>query len=155
MRPIFYAILFFGSLCVTSSAPDAASVYLWTDENSRIHITEALLPQGGMMRDVFEYEPHSEEPRTAEPSPQPEGATSEVGNKEVQCRNVFAARQALQKKKSVAVAVRKRAAEARDKVQDLRDRIGFNDDRRDDFKDDLKRLEERARRAQMFVHRPL
>lgn len=151
MRPIFYATLFFGSLCVTSSAPDAASVYLWTDENSRMHITEAPPPQGGMVRDVFEYEPHSEEPRAAEPSPRPEGATSETENNEVQCRIVFKARQTLRKKKSVAAAVRKRASETRDKVQNLRDQIGFDDDRRDDFKDDLKRLEESARRAEMFV----
>jgi hypothetical protein len=51
----------------------------------------------------------------------------------------------------MAVEVHRRAEEARDKVKDLRGRIGFDDDRRDDFKDDLKRLEEEARRAELFA----
>jgi hypothetical protein len=56
----------------------------------------------------------------------------------------------LREKQMLASAVRRRAGEARDKVKDLRNRIGFDNDRRDDFKDDLKRLEQNARRAEMF-----
>lgn len=36
-------------------------------------------------------------------------------------------------------------------MNDLRERVGFDDDRRDDFKDDLKRLEESAHRSEMFA----
>jgi hypothetical protein len=57
----------------------------------------------------------------------------------------------LREKQMLASAVRRRAEEAREKVQDLRRRIGFDDDRRDDFKDDLKRREQNARRAEMFA----
>jgi hypothetical protein len=47
----------------------------------------------------------------------------------------------------VAAAINQRAEKARNKVQDLRRRIGFGDDRRDD----LKRLEENAHRAEMIA----
>jgi hypothetical protein len=57
----------------------------------------------------------------------------------------------LREKQMLASAVRRRAEEAREKVQDLRRRIGFDDDRRDDFKDDLKRREQNARRTEMFA----
>jgi hypothetical protein len=56
----------------------------------------------------------------------------------------------LREKQLLTCAVRKRAEEAREKVQDLRQRIGFEDNRCDDFKDDLKRREKNARRAEMF-----
>ena len=149
MRLIFYIFVLLCGLCFAVSAPQAASVYLWTDESGRMHITEGPPPEGGQLRDMFDYEPGSRS-EPIEPSAPSETAESESSGKEVQCRNVFEARRELREKQMMASAVRRRAQEARDKVKDLRNRIGFDDDRRDDFKDDLKRLEQNARRAEMF-----
>ena len=149
MRSIIYIVALFSGLCFVASAPQAASVYLWTDANGRMHITEGPPPEGGKVRDMFEYEPRSR-PEPVEPSPPSQAAESADSAQETECRDVFAARRNLREKKMMAAAVRRRAAEARDKVKDLQNRIGFDDDRRDDFKDDLKQLEQNARRAEMF-----
>jgi hypothetical protein len=149
MRSIIYFIILFCGVCLAGSRADAATVYLWTDDSGRMHITDGPPSEGGLVRDKFEYEPRSRPEPTESPSPS-EVAESESSDKETQCRNVFAARRNLRKTNSMAVAVRQRAEEARDKVKDLQDRIGFDDDRRDDFKDDLKRLEQNARQAEMF-----
>jgi hypothetical protein len=147
MRSMIYPIIFLISLCFAVSEPDAARVYLWTDDSGRMHITEEPPANRSRVRDIIEYES-----RTA-PSDQGLSETAETGNrdKEDQCRNVFEARRTLRKKQDAAVAVRQRAEKARDKVKDLRERIGFDDDRRDDFKDDMKQLEENALRTEMFA----
>jgi acetyl-CoA carboxylase carboxyltransferase component len=147
MHTKIYSIIILASLCLATSGPHAASVYLWTDDNDRMHITDEKPVEAERLKDIIEYEPGSV-PQAAGSS---DAAEPKNRDEEAECRNVFEARRALQKSKSVAVAVRSRAEEARDKVKDLRDRIGFDDDRRDDFKDDLKRLEENARRAEMFA----
>jgi chromosome segregation ATPase len=144
---MIYPIIFVVSLCFAVSEPDAARLYLWIDGSGRMHITEESPAKGSTVRDVIDYESRTA-PQAAGPS---DAAETENRDKEAKCRNVFEARRTLRKTESVAAAVRRRAAEARDKVQDLRERIGFDDDRRDDFKDDLKRLEENARRAAMFA----
>jgi chromosome segregation ATPase len=147
MRSMIYSIIFFISLCFAVSEPHAAHLFLWTDDSGRMHITEVPPAKESSVRDVFEYEPRAE-PQAADSS---DAAETENRDNEARCRNVFESRRTLRKTKSVAAAVQRRAAEARDKVQDLRRRIGFDDDRRDDFKDDLKRLEENANRAEMFA----
>lgn len=153
MRTTLYSIILMSLLCFAASRPHAASVYLWTDENGRMHITDGPPSAGGSVRDVIEYEPRSE-PQPVEPLPRSETVepdSKDKKDKEDQCRHVFAARRNLRKTRSMAAAVRQRAQEARERVKDLRERIGFDDDRRDDFKDDLKRLEEKARLADMFA----
>ena len=144
---MFYAIIFFISLCFAISEPDASRLYLWSDDKGRMHITEGPPTKGSSVQDVIEYEFRT--------IPQAAGSsdTAETKNrdKKAKCRNVFEARRDLRKTKSVAAAVNQRAEKARDKVQDLCRRIGFDDDRRDDFKDDLKRLEGNAHRAEMFA----
>ena len=40
MRAIVGIILVFCRRSFTVSVPDAVSIYLWTDENNRMHITE-------------------------------------------------------------------------------------------------------------------
>jgi hypothetical protein len=149
MRLMIHTVILLGSLCLAASAVQAAKVYLWTDESGRMHITGTPPPEGGQVRDEFDYEPRSRVEPT-EPSSRSDAGESEGSDKESQCRNVFEARRNLREKQMLASTVRQRAEEARDKVKDLRDRIGFDDDRRDDFKDDLKRLEQNARQAQMF-----
>jgi hypothetical protein len=115
-----------------------------------MHITDESPSKGASVRDIIEYQPGgASEP--AGPSPRSGAAEAESKNKEAQCRNVFAARRNLRKTNMVATAVHRRAEEARDDVNDLRERIGFDDDRRDDFKDDLKRLQQKARLAEMFA----
>ena len=97
------------------------------------------------MPDVIEYEFRT--------IPQAAGSsdTAETKNrdKKAKCRNVFEVRPDLRKTKLVAAAINQRAEKARNKVQDLRRRIGFGDDRRDD----LKRLEENAHRAEISVRK--
>ena len=147
MRSIICPIIFFISLCFAASEPDAARLYLWTDDSGRMHITEEPPAKRSRVRDVIDYE------STNAPQDAGSSGTAETENKDkkAECRNVFEARRTLQKTKSTAAAVRRRAEQARNKVQNLRKRIGFDDDRRDDFKDDLKRLEESARRSEMFA----
>jgi hypothetical protein len=150
MRAIIYTVILLSGLCFAAYQAYAESVYLWTDDSGRLHITDRPPPEGGKLQDTFDYEPRSR-PEAVDRSSPSQTAESNGSDKEAQCRNVFAARRNLRKTKSLAAAVRRRAQEARDKVKDLRDRIGFDDDRRDDFKDDLKRLEQNARRAEMFA----
>jgi hypothetical protein len=147
MRSMIYPIIFLISLCFAVSKPDAARLYLWTDDSGRMHITEEPPAKRSSIRDVIEYESRAV-PQDAGPS---DAAETINRDKEAGCRNVFKARRTLRKKKSVAAAVSQRVVEAHNKVEDLRKRIGFDDDRRDDFKDDLKRLQESARRAEMFA----
>lgn len=149
MQTIIYTFVLSIGLCFAASRPQAATVYLWTDDSGRLYITSGPPPEDGQVRDVYEYESRSR-PEPIEPSAPSETDGSNSSDTEVQCRNVFEARRNLRGKKVLATAVRKRAQEARDKVKELRDRIGFDDDRRDDFKDDLKRQEQNARRAEML-----
>ena len=150
MRSIVYFIMILGIFCMAVSGPQAAKIYMWTDADGRMHITDEPPANGGTVRDVIEYEPGSA-PQPVAPSRQSEALETESRDRETQCRNVYAARRTLRKTQTMAAAVHQRAEEARDKVKDLRRRIGFDDDRRDDFKDDLKRLEEAARRAELFA----
>lgn len=152
MRSMIYTVILLSGLWWAASAPQAASVYLWTDDSGRLHISDELPPEGAKLRDTFEYEPRSLSEPAAPPSPS-QIAEPESSDKAAACRNVFEARRNLRKTTSMAASVRQRAEEARDKVKDLRDRIGFDDDRRDDFKDDLKRLEQKAREAEMFAEK--
>jgi len=146
MRSIIYFIMILGSICLIASGSPAASIFMWTDENGRMHITDQPPPNGGMVRDIIEYKPGP----APQPAPLRRSDAAETKNREkAKCRNVFKARQNLLKTQTIAAAVRQRAEEARDEVQELRNRIGFDDDRRDNFKDDLKRLEENAGRAKM------
>jgi hypothetical protein len=131
---------------VAASGSAAASVYVWTDKEGRIHITDQPPAKGAKLRDVIEYKP-----QPAEPLLPSETEKAESQDKEALCRNVCLARRNLRKTKSVALAVRQRAEKARLKVRDLRERIGFDDDEMDDFKDDLKQLEEKATLAEMFA----
>ena len=147
MRSVIYSIILLVSLCFAVSKPDAARLYLWANDSGRMHITEEPPAKRSSVRDVIEYESRAK-PQDAGSS---DTAKTINRDKEAKCRNVYNAQRNLRKKKSVAATVSQRAAEARNKVQDLRQRIGFDDDRRDDFKDDLKRLEENARRAEMFA----
>jgi hypothetical protein len=57
----------------------------------------------------------------------------------------------LRQAQEVAVAVRERAEEARQKARDLRERIGFDDEEMEDRKYDLIELEKKARRAELFA----
>lgn len=138
---------FFISLCFAVSEPDAARLYLWTDDSQRMHITEEPPAKRSSVRDVIDYE-SATAPQDAGSS---DAAEVENRDKSAECRNLFEARRTLRKTKSAAAAVRWRAEKARDKVQDLRKRIGFDDDRRDEFKDDLKQLQDDAQRAEMFA----
>jgi hypothetical protein len=150
MRAIVYFLIILGSMCMALCGPQAANIYMWTDEDGRMHITDEPPTNGGTVRDLLEYEPGSA-PQPVAPSRQSESLETENRHEEAQCRNVYEARRTLRKTQSMAAAVQRQAEEARDKVKDLRRRIGFDDDRRDDFKDDLKRLEEEARRAELFA----
>jgi acetyl-CoA carboxylase carboxyltransferase component len=150
MRAFIYFIIILGSICMAASGSLAAKIYMWTDEDGQMHITDEPPANGGTVRDVIEYEPGSSS-RPAAPSRQSEAVETENKDKEARCRKVYAARRTLRKKREMATAVHRREEEARDKVKDLRERIGFDDDRRDDFKDDLKRLKEKARRAKLFA----
>lgn len=144
---MIYLIIFFISLCFAVSEPDAARLYLWTDDSQRMHITEEPPAKRSSVRDVIDYE-SATAPQDAGSS---DAAEVENRDKSAECRNLFEARRTLRKTKSAAAAVRWRAEKARDKVQDLRKRIGFDDDRRDEFKDDLKQLQDDAQRAEMFA----
>lgn len=150
MRLLIYSILFLSTLGFIASGSQAARVYVWTDPDGRIHITDGPPAKGARVRDVFEYESRPI-PQPSELSPPSETGRTESRDKEAQCRNVFKARRNLRKAQTVADAVRQRAEKARAKVRDLRDRIGFDDDEMDDFKDDLKQLEKDARTAGMFA----
>jgi len=150
MRLLIYFIIIFGITCLLASGPQAASVYMWTDKDGRMHITDRPPQKRGVVRDIIEYQPGSASEPTG-PSRQSNAAEAESSTKEAQCSNVYASRRTLRKTNTVAVAVHRRAEDARDAVKDLRERIGFDEDRRDDFKDDLKRLEEKARWADMFA----
>ena len=138
-----------GGICLIASGSSAASIHLWTDEDGRMDITDQPPPNGGMVRDIIEYKPG--------PAPQPvplrrSGAAETKNREEAKCRDVFKARQNLRKTQTIAAAVLQRAEEeAREEEQELRNRIGFDGDRRNNFKDDLKRLEENAGRKQIFA----
>lgn len=115
MRLIFYSVALLCGLCFAVFTPQAANVYLWTDESGRMHITEGPPPEGGQVRDMFDYEPSSRS-EPIEPSTPSETSESKNSDKEVQCRNVFEARRELREKQKLASAVRRRAEETRDKV---------------------------------------
>jgi hypothetical protein len=148
MRAMICSILVLGSLGFAVCGPQAATVYLWTDDEDHMHITDDKPPANGTLQDMIEYEP-APMPVTQPQKPPP--AEADNADLEARCRDLVKARRTLEETKDVAVAVRERAEEARDKLENLRNRVGFDHDELDDFKDDLRRLERSARWAEMFA----
>jgi hypothetical protein len=94
MRSIIYFIIILVGICMAVSGLRAANIYMWTDEDGRMHITDKPPEKEGKVRDVIEYEPGSAPPSAA-PSPQPQAVETESKHKQAQCRNVYEARRTL------------------------------------------------------------
>ena len=132
------------------SAAHAAEAYLWTDAGGNYHITDEPPPTDGTLQDVMPYTPSTGEekarrreqvPRTTVVDPQTER----------KCGVAMQARRLAVKAREIARAAEHRAEKKHSQAEELKDRIGYDDERRDDFKDDIRELEDAARRADLLA----
>jgi hypothetical protein len=137
---------------IYESAPArGAELYKWKDADGKLHVTESSPPSHGRLQEIIEYEPAApSRPSTAETAGVPETSPT-VGetDRRQRCRLVSEARKIADRARSIHHSAKERAEQARQEAADLRDRVGFDDEELDDFKDDIRRLEEKARRAEL------
>jgi hypothetical protein len=149
MRRILTFVVFFCLWC--TPLLHAALVYLWTDNDGNMHITDQPPPAGAQQYDVLRYTPprriQNEGKRPAE-SDEPADEDSQI---EQICRVAERARRIAGDAEDIAAAARTQAEKKRKEAEDFKERVGYDDDRLENFKDDIREREEAARRAEMFA----
>jgi uncharacterized membrane protein len=128
-----------------------AELYKWKDADGKLHVTETPPPAHGRLQEIIEYDPAPpSRPPAAESAGVPETSpTAGETERRRRCRLVSEAREIAGRARSVHRSAKEDAERARQEAADLRDRVGFDDEELDDFKDDIRRLEEKARRAEL------
>jgi hypothetical protein len=125
------------------------TLYLWTDENEMLHITKAAPADSDRIIDIMEYEPQPVNETAAVPEPTKSREKDPLSDEK--CRLAAEARRIAKDARMIAEAADKRAAEKRKQWQDLKNRVGYDDELIDDYKDDIRELENAARQAELFA----
>jgi len=132
------------SWCWALHAQEDKNIYLWKDRTGKTHLTEEPPPEGGAVQERIAPAPGP--PPASRRRPEAETAEADRGQDAYErCRLAGEARQFARTARAQANALKRRAEEARAGAQDLKERAGYDDDRLDDFKHDIQRLEEKAR----------
>lgn len=132
------------SWCRAPCAQEDKNIYLWKDRTGKTHLTEEPPQEGGAIQERFAPAPG--------PAPasrrRPKGETAEADRGQdayERCRLADQARQFALTARQEANALKRKAEDARHDVEDLKERVGFDDERLENFKYDIRRLEENAR----------
>ena len=130
------------SWALVSQAEDPKAVYLWQDRSGKTHLTQEPPQAEGFIQQRI----------TSAPVPPPENRLSgSAAPAEDRSNNAFERCRLAEEAQQLALTVRReandlqrRAEESRYKSKILKNRAGFDDDRLDNFKYDIQRLEEKA-----------
>jgi hypothetical protein len=131
----------------------AATLYLWTGEGGKLHITEEVPAAEDRIVDAMEYEPQPAEASGPAPALQPVEMQQTSQRDEEKCRLATERRRIARECQDSAGKAEKRADKMRQRAKDLKDRVGYDDELLDDYKDDLRRLGNAADRAELFAAR--
>jgi hypothetical protein len=132
------------------SAADAAEVYLWTDAAGNYHITAEPPPPDGDLQDVMPYTPQQPE-KKAHRREESVRRSADERSKEDKCRVLAQARRLAVKAREIARKAEDRAGQKQEQAEDLKERVGYDDELLDDYKDDIRELEDAARRADLLA----
>lgn len=127
----------------------AATLYLWTDGQGKMHITEKAPSDRHRIVDTMEYDPQPAQKAAPAPPAPEEQQKSRLDEK--RCRLAAEARRIARDARAAAEAAHTRAKKIRQQAQDLKTRVGYDDELLDDYKDDIRQLESRAKRAEQFA----
>jgi len=127
----------------------AATLYLWTDTEGKLHITEEAPSTENRIVDTMEYEPQPVE--ASEPAPQSTEKRQTEQLDEETCRLARERRRIARDARTVARQAEERADKIRQRAKNLKDRVGYDDELLDDYKDDIRELESAANRAELFA----
>jgi hypothetical protein len=122
-------------------AGETPGLYLWKDRWGRTHLTEDPPAEGGSIQERITPAPDPPAP----PRRPAAKAVKEDQNAYKRCRLADEARQFALSARQKANALQSRAQDARRGLEDLKERVGYDDERLDDFKHDIRRLEKKAR----------
>jgi hypothetical protein len=133
-----------------ASAAHAAEVYLWTDAAGNYHITAEPPPPDGNLQDVMQYTPQKPEEKAPKRNEAARTSTTEPPEAD-KCRVLAQTRRLAVKAREIAREAEDRAAQKQEQAEDLRERVGYDDEMLDDYKDDIRELEDAARRANLLA----
>ena len=134
---------------------DGAALYKWKDNTGKLHITDEAPPEGATVLEIIEGEPRAVNPRTETDSSTPPSDASAERNAELRrlCQLLLDARRSAGRARRLASSEKERAEDVDRQLTQLRERVGFDDDELDDFKDDIEALEEKSRLAEATAQR--
>ena len=126
-------------------AQEDRNIFLWKDRHGRTHVTEEPPPEGGTVEERIAPAPGGSRPggdRRSEARDEPESLDRSAWEK---CRLADETRGFALKARRESNGLGRRAREARKESEELKERVGQDDDRLEEFKYDIRRLEEKAR----------
>ncbi len=127
-------------------AGESPDIYLWKDRWGRTHLTEEPPAEGGSVQERITPAPGPPAaPRRTAAKADKEDKKDQGRDAYERCRLADEARQFALTARQKANALQSRAQDARGELKDLKERVGYDDERREDFKYDIRRLEEKAR----------
>ncbi len=139
------AVLLLLFWCGLPRAQEDKDIYLWKDRRGKTHLTEEPPQEGGSIQEQITPTP-GPPPDAAQRRPAVEAAEERRREDSLErCRLADTTRKFALKARQAANALNARAGEARRDAKDLKERAGFDEDRLDDFKYEIRRREEKAR----------
>lgn len=127
----------------------AETLYLWSDDEDKLHISRAVPAEGSRIIDIMEYEPRPSDDGASGAKPTETRKRDPLI--EEKCRLVALARRIARDARDIADAADDRADKKREQSDDLKKRVGYDDELIDDYKDDIRELEDAARQAELFA----
>ena len=144
LKVILFLIVFFSPLQLFGE-----TLYFWTDPKGKLHITKKAPPDDSQIVDVMEYEPQPVDDTA--PVATETNKRQKDSLREEKCRLAAEARRIARDARVVAEAAASRAAKKRAQSQDLKSRVGYDDELIDDYGDEIRELENAARQAELFA----
>lgn len=125
---------------------EAARLYKWRGADGSLVFTDEPPPEGVPLLEIIEADSFAGAPAGAAEKPV-ETAASEIKAFD-RCRLLSDARRVAEQTAAMAILRREKADEAGRRVDEMRERIGYDDEQREDLADNLQRLEEKERLAE-------
>jgi hypothetical protein len=127
----------------------AETLYLWTDDNDRLHITREAPADSGRIIDTMTFTPQPVKESAAAPPPGTQRKKDPLSVEK--CRIAAKARLIAAEARQIAATAKARAEEKRRQARDLKDRVGDDDELLDDYKDNIEALQSEVQQAELFA----
>lgn len=144
---VFFIVILFSTVMTFTVV--AENLYTWTDSSGKLHITDEAPPQNAIVKEIFRYEARKTDSFQA-PKPKEQNTIHDAFS-ETNCQDVREMRTKAQKTIELAEEATQRAIEARVRADGFRRKVGFDDDRIQQFKYKMKKLEDQAEEAQSLA----